>query len=67
MTNKEEKTYRNFFHDVSNITRAYIDKLGQSEYPQMRPGFRGYLVRELQKLGYGKIKLRLGNIALIED
>lgn len=54
MLPKEEQIYRDFFKDVSHITRSYVLENNSNSYPKMKPAFRGYLVRELQRLGYSK-------------
>lgn len=67
LTKKQEKLYKKICHDLAEITRVYI-KEGQYDcYPQFRPGFRGYVARELMTRKYRKLVCWLGNAGLIED
>lgn len=73
MTKKEEKEYFNFCHDLAEIMRNYWkdtqpekDPNVSYHYPEFRPLLRAHVARKLLKLGYCKVKLRLGNAGLIE-
>ena len=50
----KEQPYRDIFHDLSEIQRQYWKENDLKKYPRFRPGFRGYVARELLKRGYSK-------------
>lgn len=64
---KNEERYREFCHDLADITREYIkDHMNPTDYPTFRPGFRGYVARALQEKGYFKVTIKLGDIARLK-
>ena len=63
---KQEERYREFCHDLAEITREYIEKSRLDGYPPFRPGFRGYVARALREKGYFKVTIKLGDIARLK-
>lgn len=63
---KQEERYREFCHDLAEITREYVRKHDLNEYPKFNPGFRGYVARALQEKGYFQVTIKLGDIARLK-
>ena len=65
---KNEERYKQFCHDLADITRDWIKEGEKSEpiYPEFRPGFRGYVARALREKGYFKVSIKLGDVGIIK-